>query len=128
MRRQQKLYLAEERRSLRKGKHDMDHERTFMRKRIRRARWNDLRNKLKQLLLHPFQMKSEIEIGMEGRLFNNSITFDVNYYDNTSTDQIFAVPVAASSGYTSKLMNAGSIKNSGIEIQLGGRGNIVRGQ
>jgi len=67
------------------------------------------------------EMKSEIEIGLEGRLFNNSITFDVNYYDNTSTDQIFAVPVAASSGYTSKLMNAGSIKNSGIEIQLGGR-------
>jgi hypothetical protein len=66
-------------------------------------------------------MKSEIEIGLEGRLFNNSITFDVNYYDNTSTDQIFAVPVAASSGYTSKLMNAGSIKNSGIEVQLGGR-------
>lgn len=67
------------------------------------------------------EMKSEIEIGLEGRLFNNSITFDVNYYDNTSTDQIFAVPVAASSGYTSKLMNAGSIKNSGIEVQLGGR-------
>jgi TonB-linked SusC/RagA family outer membrane protein len=67
------------------------------------------------------EMKSEIEIGLEGRLFNNSVTFDINYYDNTSTDQIFAVPVAASSGYTSKLMNAGSIKNSGIEIQLGGR-------
>jgi len=67
------------------------------------------------------EMKSEVEIGLEGRLFNNTVTFDVNYYDNTSTDQIFAVPTAASSGYTSKLMNAGSIKNSGIEIQLGAR-------
>ena len=66
-------------------------------------------------------MKTEIEIGLETRLFNNSISFDINYYSNTSTDQIFAVPVASSSGYTSKLMNAGSIQNSGIEIQLGGR-------
>ena len=67
------------------------------------------------------EMKTEIEIGLETRLFNNSISFDINYYSNTSTDQIFAVPVASSSGFTSKLMNAGSIQNSGIEIQLGGR-------
>ena len=67
------------------------------------------------------EMKTEVEIGLETRLFNNSISFDINYYSNTSTDQIFAVPVASSSGFTSKLMNAGSIQNSGIELQLGGR-------
>jgi TonB-linked SusC/RagA family outer membrane protein len=75
---------------------------------------------LASAMLSP-EKKVEMEIGLEARLFDNRISLDVNYYNSESRDQIFAVPVAASSGFTSQLMNAGTLSNHGFEIQLGAR-------
>lgn len=58
------------------------------------------------------------EIGGEIRLFDNKIGVDVTLYDQLSEDLIVAVPVAGSSGFTSSYMNAGSMSNKGVELQL----------
>jgi TonB-linked SusC/RagA family outer membrane protein len=58
------------------------------------------------------------EIGAELGFIQNRINFDFTYYQALSTDQIMAVPVSATTGYISKVINAGSIENSGIEMQL----------
>ncbi len=70
--------------------------------------------------LIPFS-KTEFEIGIDGRMFNNRLSFDVAYYTNKSEDLI--VPVAASpwSGYGSALANIGEIENKGIELLLSGK-------
>jgi len=66
------------------------------------------------------QLKPEIassyEVGMDVRFFENRIGLDMTYYDMTSRNQIINVQVPISSGYTSKVLNAGEIKNHGIEV------------
>ncbi|MCK9399699.1 MAG: SusC/RagA family TonB-linked outer membrane protein [Bacteroidales bacterium] len=59
------------------------------------------------------------ETGAELKFFLNRISLDFTYYNQQTKNQIIAIPVSASSGYTSKFINAGQIDNSGIEITLG---------
>ncbi|MFC4212402.1 SusC/RagA family TonB-linked outer membrane protein [Pedobacter lithocola] len=59
------------------------------------------------------------ELGAEGVLFNKRLRFDLSVYNTNSYDQILSVDVSQSTGFRSKLLNAGKINNKGIEIQLG---------
>ena len=56
------------------------------------------------------------EVGGEFRFFQNRLGFDITYYEQNSKDQIFSVPVPQSSGFSSFVLNAGEIKNTGIEL------------
>ncbi len=58
------------------------------------------------------------ELGIETRLFNNRIAFDVSLYDKTTTDQILPVAISKATGYNTMLINAGEINNKGIEVQF----------
>ncbi|KAB1064525.1 SusC/RagA family TonB-linked outer membrane protein [Salibacter halophilus] len=60
------------------------------------------------------------EAGVDIRLFEGRLGLDATVYQMNSTDQILNVPVATSSGYTSRLTNAGEIENKGFEIVLHG--------
>lgn len=60
------------------------------------------------------------EGGIGMRFFNSRIGFDVNYYHSLSTDQIISVPVTTTTGYATAVVNAGSMRNKGIEITLSG--------
>jgi TonB-linked SusC/RagA family outer membrane protein len=68
------------------------------------------------------QLKAEsnttFEIGTDLRFFNNRIGLDFTYYKSLSRDQIIAVPVPASTGFTTQVINSGEIENRGIEIVL----------
>ena len=61
---------------------------------------------------------SSTEAGLEIGLFNNNLKIDFSVYNTLSKDQILNVNVSPSTGYTSKLLNAGQIRNSGFETQL----------
>ena len=67
--------------------------------------------------LKPETTKS-YEAGLEMRFANNRLGFDVAYYKSNSIDQIVTVPISAATGYTGKLLNAGEIENTGIEVSL----------
>lgn len=58
------------------------------------------------------------EIGTELRFLADKIGIEANYYSNVTTDQILQVPVSQSSGAVSSLINAGKIRNSGVEVLL----------
>jgi outer membrane receptor protein involved in Fe transport len=60
------------------------------------------------------------EAGAELRFLKDRIRTDFNYYDRKVTDQIISLTLPGSTGYTSALVNAGEIRNHGIEITLGG--------
>jgi hypothetical protein len=62
------------------------------------------------------EFTTEIEIGTELRFLNNRVNLDVTYFDRETTDQIFTVSRAPSSGFTSQILNAGSVTNKGWEI------------
>jgi TonB-linked SusC/RagA family outer membrane protein len=58
------------------------------------------------------------EFGLDLRFIEDRIRLDATYYNAISTDQIFQVPVSGASGYTSQIINAGEVRNNGIEIAL----------
>lgn len=59
-----------------------------------------------------------IEVGTEWRLFNNMIDVDVTYYQTRTRNQIFTLKAPAGSKYTFYYVNAGDIKNEGVEVML----------
>jgi hypothetical protein len=61
-----------------------------------------------------------IEVGLETSLFNDRIRLDVAYYSQTTEDLIFTVSQSAASGYQSRILNAGTVENKGIELILSG--------
>lgn len=58
------------------------------------------------------------EVGTDVRFFDGSIGLDVTYYNMLSEDQIIPLPVATSSGRQERLVNAGAIRNTGVEVSL----------
>lgn len=64
------------------------------------------------------ESRKEIEIGAELHLFENRIGLDITYYSTTNTDQIIQTPIATTSGFAERLVNAGEMRSSGIEAVL----------
>ncbi|PKD18659.1 SusC/RagA family TonB-linked outer membrane protein [Salegentibacter salinarum] len=50
--------------------------------------------------------------------FNHLITGTIEYYNRTTTDLLFRVPISATNGITNFLANIGEMKNSGWEFAL----------
>ncbi|MDC1105542.1 SusC/RagA family TonB-linked outer membrane protein [Prolixibacteraceae bacterium] len=67
--------------------------------------------------LKPSTMTS-YEFGTELKFFSNRLGVDVTYYNSLAVDQIIQVQVSDASGYNNAVVNSGSIRNSGIEVQL----------
>jgi TonB-linked SusC/RagA family outer membrane protein len=60
------------------------------------------------------------EGGLEMAFFKNRLGFDFSYYSARSFDQILPVIVSTSTGYNSKFLNAATVDNKGVEVQLYG--------
>lgn len=62
---------------------------------------------------------SSFEVGVDMNFFMDRLRLDMTYYNSTTEDLIFNVPVSGASGYTSAVLNAGETNNKGVEIALG---------
>lgn len=60
------------------------------------------------------------EVGTEFSLFGDRLHGDLNFYRRDTKNQIISVATSAASGYSSRLLNAGLVRNSGVEFTLGG--------
>jgi hypothetical protein len=58
------------------------------------------------------------EFGLDLRFFENRLGFDITYYNNVTRDQIIPITLDIATGYNSRIINAGKIQNSGIEIVM----------
>lgn len=65
------------------------------------------------------ELSNSMEAGIELRALKNRITLDVTYYNTLNRKQIIPLNVSSTSGFTSRVANAGTIKNDGVEVQLG---------
>lgn len=70
------------------------------------------------------ELTTSLEIGTEVRLFNGRIGLDFGWYTSDSKNQLFSVAIPPASGWSSQFINAGLVRNSGIELTL--NGNIMR--
>ena len=72
------------------------------------------------------ERKSEIEFGVDVRMFDNRVTLGATYYDNKTVGVILALPTAPSSGFSSSLQNAATITNKGFELDF--KFDLLRGE
>ncbi len=64
------------------------------------------------------QNTETIEVGAELHFMNKRISVDYTYFRSDVNDQIFSVPLAASTGYQAELRNAGKLRSTGHELML----------
>lgn len=76
-------------------------------------------NSLANLNLKP-EISSAYEMGTEIRLLQNRIGLDITYYTSRTKNQILNIPLSGTSGYSTRKINAGLIKNYGMEVMLNG--------
>lgn len=63
-------------------------------------------------------------IGVDANFFNNRLRFVFDYYNKYTSNILYQVPVSGLTGITSRWQNVGEMRNSGVEITIGG--DIVR--
>ena len=62
------------------------------------------------------ELITEYEVGIEGKFFNQNLDMDISAYTRSSKNQVFATALPATTGYTSKFINAGRIDTKGLEV------------
>jgi TonB-linked SusC/RagA family outer membrane protein len=61
------------------------------------------------------------EEGFELNMWKNRLGLDVSFYNSTTSNQILTIPMASTSGYLRRVINAGEIENKGVEVTLNGK-------
>ncbi len=64
------------------------------------------------------EISTSLEIGTELKFFNNRIGLDLTYYNTESRNQILPIQLSATTGYSTRIINAGLIQNNGLEAML----------
>ena len=64
------------------------------------------------------ELKTTKEIGLEASFFKNRFGFDVTLYDVKTNDLIIPLPIDPANGYGFKRINAGEMRNKGIEAMV----------
>jgi TonB-linked SusC/RagA family outer membrane protein len=66
------------------------------------------------------QLSKSYEAGIDLRFLNNRLGISATYYNENVTNSIVSVTTTGSSGFTSKLLNAGKLNRKGIELTIDG--------
>ena len=59
------------------------------------------------------------EVGLNARLFANSLSLDFTYYKSNTKHQTFLVPLSGSAGYENMYAQTGNVENKGFELSIG---------
>lgn len=64
------------------------------------------------------ELVSSIELGLDARFLENRLGFTFTYYDSHAKNQLLQIPQPVATGYSDKYINAGDIRNRGVELIL----------
>ena len=70
------------------------------------------------------ELHTEVELGLEGKFFNNRVTADLTVYRRITQNLITDAPLDAATGFTGTTINIGKLRNQGIELSL--TANLIR--
>lgn len=65
-----------------------------------------------------WESTAQFNVGLDAGLWNNRVNLTVDYFKKNTHDMLLDLPVSATSGFTTKLTNIGSIENKGWEFLL----------
>jgi outer membrane receptor protein involved in Fe transport len=60
----------------------------------------------------------ETELGLEMKMFNSRVNFDLAVYRKVTTDQIVRAQISDASGFVNTFINSGQSQNKGIEMMI----------
>ena len=66
------------------------------------------------------EIVKNLEFGIEAKILQNRLGFNVTYYKSNSFNQLLSVSLPVATGFSSKYINAGNIQNSGFEFVVNG--------
>lgn len=61
---------------------------------------------------------NSFEVGTDLKFFNNRVGFEFTYYNQLNENQIINLTVSPASGYGATVVNAGKIRNKGVELSF----------
>lgn len=64
------------------------------------------------------EISSSFEVGTELKFLMNRVGLDLTYYNTNSRNQILPIQLSNTTGYNSRIINAGLIQNRGLEAVL----------
>ena len=67
-----------------------------------------------------WETTKQLNVGLDFGLWKNRVTGTIDVYDKQTDDLLLDQPLGPSSGFTSLLVNRGSINNKGVELTLSG--------
>jgi TonB-linked SusC/RagA family outer membrane protein len=65
-----------------------------------------------------WETTEEFNLGLDFGLLNGRLNGSLDYFNKSTSDQLFNQPVPGSTGFTSVRINAGEVKNTGLELFL----------
>ena len=65
------------------------------------------------------EIVKNLEFGADARFLNDRLRLSLTYYQSNSFNQLLNLGLPAATGFSSKYINAGNIRNRGIELVLG---------
>ena len=65
-----------------------------------------------------WETSNSFNVGVDFALWGGRIDGTIEYFNRQTKDMLYYKPVAMSNGYTQLPMNIGSVRNSGVEIEL----------
>lgn len=89
-----------------------------------RYNYDSLKDQYSPQTLYPnYNLKPELtesfEAGVNFKFIDNTLSLDFTYYHSNTRNQTFEAPLSSGSGYSGVYVQAGNIRNSGIEAALG---------
>lgn len=66
------------------------------------------------------ELTTSYEGGLDVNLFNNRLMMNFTYYNASTKNQILSVRLPVSTSFYSRIINAGKIRNNGIEFMISG--------
>ncbi len=64
------------------------------------------------------EITGSFEVGTDLRWFDNRVGLDATFYSSVSRNQILDIPLSLTTGFTRRVINAGEIRNRGVEGTL----------
>ncbi|WP_171805036.1 SusC/RagA family TonB-linked outer membrane protein [Paludibacter propionicigenes] len=71
-----------------------------------------------------WETSEQIDLGLEGRMFNGRLSFELGYYKKETKGLLVTVTPVVETGVGSTVKNAGNVDNKGFELVLGWKDKI----
>ena len=71
-----------------------------------------------------WETSEQIDLGLDARFLDNRLSLGVDWYKKTTEDLLVNVSLSAALGVSSTTINAGSVENKGLEVELSWKDTI----